>query len=166
MILLPALVFADGIIIIDHPPHQSREIVPLEIIYHRVKVDIIKGVAVTHVDEVFYNPNNMVLEGTFIFPIPKGASISELSLYIDGKKVDGEILQADEARDIYEDIVRRMKDFPTHIWNGIGPRKRERAITWVSGIERGTYRMLFNCSKEIPPPVKRFFLFGFLRTQV
>ncbi len=110
MILLPAFVFADGIIIIDHPPHQSKEIIPLEVVYHRVKVDIIKGVAVTHVDEVFYNPNNMVLEGTFIFPIPKGASISELSLYIDGKKVAGEILQADEARDIYEDIVRRMKD--------------------------------------------------------
>ena len=110
MILLPAFAFADGIIIIDHPPRPSKEVIPLEVIYHRVKVDITNGVAVTHVDEVFYNPNDMVLEGTFIFPIPKDASISELSLYIDGKRVDGEILRADEARDIYEDIVRRMKD--------------------------------------------------------
>ncbi len=108
--LLPAFAAADGIIIIDPPPHPDEQVIPLEVIYHRVKINITKGVAVTHIDEVFYNPNNMDLEGTFIFPLPVGASISDFSLYIDGKKVSGEVLPADEARDIYEDIVRRLKD--------------------------------------------------------
>lgn len=110
LVLVPLLAFADGIIIIDPPPHPDQEIIPLEIVYHRVKINIIKGVAVTHIDEMFFNPNDIDLEGTFIFPLPHGASISNFSLYINGKKVDGEILPADEARDIYEDIVRRMKD--------------------------------------------------------
>ncbi|MBN1571896.1 MAG: VWA domain-containing protein [Deltaproteobacteria bacterium] len=108
--LLPTLASADGIIIIDPPPHPDEQVIPMEVIYHRVKINITKGVAVTHIDEVFHNPNDMDLEGTFIFPLLVGASISEFSLYIDGKKVNGEVLPADEARDIYEDIVRKLKD--------------------------------------------------------
>ncbi|GAJ04982.1 unnamed protein product, partial [marine sediment metagenome] len=53
---------------------------------------------------------NRDIEGIFIFPLPERASISEFSMYIGGKKVEGEILDRDKARRIYEDIVRRMKD--------------------------------------------------------
>lgn len=101
---------ADGIIIIDPPPHPPRPIVPLEVKTHRVHTTITDQVSVTHIDEVFYNPNDMELEGTFLFPIPEGASITEFTLYIDGKPVSGEVLPASEARKIYEDIVRTMKD--------------------------------------------------------
>ncbi|MBN1883802.1 MAG: VWA domain-containing protein [Deltaproteobacteria bacterium] len=102
--------FADGIIIIDPPPHPSRPVVPLEVKSHLVHTTITDQVSVTHVDEVFYNPNDMELEGTFLFPIPEGASITDFVLYIDGKPVSGEVLPASDARKIYEDIVRTMKD--------------------------------------------------------
>ncbi len=107
---LPALVFADGVIIIDPPIHPPKPIVPLEVKYHHVKVDIIDQVSTTHIDEVFVNPNDMDLEGTFIFPLPEGASFSDLALYIDGKRVKGQLLNANEARTTYEDIVRRLRD--------------------------------------------------------
>jgi len=101
---------ADGIIIIDPPPHPPRPIVPLEVKNHLVHTTITDQVSITHIDEVFYNPNNMELEGTFLFPIPEGASITDFTLYIDGNPVSGEILPADDARKIYEEIVRTLKD--------------------------------------------------------
>jgi Ca-activated chloride channel family protein len=110
LIAVPTLVFADGIIIIDPPPHPPKPIVPLEVKYHHVTVTVTDQVSTTHIDEVFVNPNPIDLEGTFIFPLPEGASFSDLTLYIDGKPIKGQMLDAAEARKTYEDIVRRLKD--------------------------------------------------------
>ena len=102
---------ADGIIIPDpprgmiHPPMRS-----LDIRYHHVDVVIEEQIAVTHVDQVFFNPNDWTVEGTYLFPIPKGAVVNEFILWIDGEPVPGEILEAGEARQIYEEIVRKVQD--------------------------------------------------------
>ena len=45
-----------------------------------------------------------------MFPVPKGAHIDKFSMEIGGKTVDAELLPADKARGIYEDIVRKMRD--------------------------------------------------------
>ena len=100
--------FADGFIVPVPRPRES--IPPLTVKYHRVNVEIINQVAKTSIDQVFINNHNRDIEGIFIFPLPERASISEFSMYIGGKKVEGEILDRDKARRIYEDIVRRMKD--------------------------------------------------------
>jgi hypothetical protein len=44
-----------------------------------------------------------------MFPVPKGAHIDKFSMEIGGKSVDAELLPADKARGIYEDIVRKMR---------------------------------------------------------
>ena len=85
--------FADGFII--PKPKPGEDIPPLSVKYHRVTVDIINQVAKTSIDQVFINNHNRDIEGTFIFPLPKGASISEFSMYIGDKKIDGEILDRD-----------------------------------------------------------------------
>jgi len=100
--------FADGFIV--PVPRPGERIPPLTVKYHRVNVEIINQVAKTSIDQVFINNHNRDIEGIFIFPLPERASISEFSMYIGGKKVEGEILDRDRARRIYEDIVRRMKD--------------------------------------------------------
>jgi Ca-activated chloride channel family protein len=82
----------------------------LEIRYHHVDVTIENQVATTHVDQVFYNPNDWIIEGTYIFPIPLGAVVNNFTLWIDGQPVAGKILSADEARRTYEEIVREMRD--------------------------------------------------------
>ena len=103
---------ADGIIIVDPPPDVP--IVKLDealaIKYHRVEVTIIDQVATTRVDQVFVNDNPWAAEGTYIFPLPEGAGVSDFVMWVDGEPVRGEILEADEAREIYNDIVRRMRD--------------------------------------------------------
>src|SRR5437762_8298168 len=44
------------------------------------------------------------------FPVAKGGEIHKFSMGIGGKMVEGEFLSADKARQIYEDIVRKMRD--------------------------------------------------------
>ena len=107
----PAL--ADGIIIPD--PLPLPEPVPLRdswltIRYHRVTVTIEEQVAVTRVEQEFLNECDWEVEGTYVFPLPEGAAVSEFVMWVDGKRVEGEILPADKARAIYEDIVRRRRD--------------------------------------------------------
>jgi Ca-activated chloride channel family protein len=82
----------------------------LTIKYHRVTVTIEDQVATTHVDQVFVNEGRHEVEGTYIFPLPEEATISEFSMWVDGERLEGQVLERDEARRIYEDIVRRRRD--------------------------------------------------------
>jgi Ca-activated chloride channel family protein len=99
---------ADGFIIPN--PRPGQDIPPLSVKYHHVKVEIVNQVARTSVDQVFINHFDRDIEGTYIFPVPEGASVSDFAMYIGNERVKGEILDSREARRIYEDIVRRMRD--------------------------------------------------------
>lgn len=102
---------ADGIIIVDPPPGVDVRLdQSLAIKYHHVDIQIKDQVVTTRVDQVFVNDNPWTAEGTYIFPLPQGAAVSDFVMWVDGKAVHGEILEADEARTIYDDVVRRMKD--------------------------------------------------------
>jgi Ca-activated chloride channel family protein len=83
---------------------------PLELNFTKVDVAIKDQIATTVVEQEFYNPNASQLEGTFMFPVPKGAQINKFTMEINGRPVDAELLNADKARGIYEDIVRRLRD--------------------------------------------------------
>jgi Ca-activated chloride channel family protein len=103
----------DGFIVIERPisvPPGHYPFAPLEVSSHHVDVKIDGQVAVTSIDQEFYNPNDARLEGTYMFPVPKGAHIDKFSMEIGGKMMDAELLPADKARRIYEDIVRSMRD--------------------------------------------------------
>ncbi|MGQ0543657.1 MAG: VIT and vWA domain-containing protein, partial [Blastocatellia bacterium] len=67
-------------------------------------------VATTHVEQVFRNDTPYTLEGTYFFPIPETASIVEFSIWENGKKLVGEVRSREEARRIYDEIVRRQRD--------------------------------------------------------
>jgi len=92
------------------PPPRPYIFAPLEVTYHHVDVKIEGQVATTSVDQEFYNPNPSRLEGTYLFPIPKGAQIDKFKMDIGGKMAEAELLPAEKARKIYEDIVRKAKD--------------------------------------------------------
>lgn len=67
-------------------------------------------IATTHVVQVFRNDTPYTLEGTYFFPIPETASIVEFSIWENGKKLSGEVRSREEARRIYDEIVRRQRD--------------------------------------------------------
>ncbi len=91
----------------SHPPERLG---PIELRTHQVDTTIADQVATTQVEQVFFNPSNQRLEATYYFPLPREAHIDRFSMFIDGTEVDGEILDAKEARNIYENIVRQVKD--------------------------------------------------------
>lgn len=72
----------------------------LQIEDHKVKVTINNGFAITEVDQIFYNPNLQDLDAIYTFPLPKNASLSELSLWINEKEVMGEVVEKEEGRKI------------------------------------------------------------------
>jgi Ca-activated chloride channel family protein len=106
---VPAL--ADGIVIPEPVAPVSEVQVPyLTIRYHYVTVTIEDQVATTRVDQVFVNEGSHEVEGTYIFPLPDEAAITQFAMWVDGEKLEGQLLERDEARRIYEDIVRRRRD--------------------------------------------------------
>jgi Ca-activated chloride channel family protein len=100
---------ADGMIIPRPqpwmPPHPR-----VNVKYHHVDVDINDPVAITRIDQVFVNPFHRDLEADYIFPIPENASVSRFTAWLNGHKMEAELLDAREARKIYEEIVRQQKD--------------------------------------------------------
>ncbi len=110
VLFLSPLAFADGMII-PMPPRPGDPFPPnLSIKYHHVDIQIDNQVAQTSVDQVFINNYYRDLEGTYIFPIPEDASISKFSMYIGNEEIKGKILDKDQARQTYEEIVRRRRD--------------------------------------------------------
>ncbi len=79
LFLLSNLSFADGFIVIPRP-HPLPNPFPLEVVYHNVNVKIDGQSAVTTIDQSFYNPTNYQLEGFYIFPVPKGAVVSNFTM--------------------------------------------------------------------------------------
>ncbi|CAG1003377.1 MAG: VWA domain-containing protein [Anaerolinea sp.] len=77
---------------------------------HRVSVTIQNQLATTKIEQVFVNEGSAPAEGTYLFPLPEGAAVSDLTLYIDGQPIKGKILDADQAKQIYTEIVRQMRD--------------------------------------------------------
>jgi Ca-activated chloride channel family protein len=67
-------------------------------------------IATTRVEQIFRNDTAYTLEGTYFFPIPETASIVEFAIWENGKKLVGEVRSREEARRIYDEIVRRQRD--------------------------------------------------------
>src|SRR5579871_6212406 len=77
---------------------------------HRVTVTINNQVAVTKVEQDFVNEGGRPAEGTYLFPLPLGAAVSNLTMYINGQPIQAQILDAKQAQQIYTETVRRMRD--------------------------------------------------------
>src|SRR5688572_1667164 len=82
----------------------------LELKEHDVRVTINNGVAVTKVTQVFHNTEKRQVEALYTFPVPKGASVANFSMWINGKEMVGEVLEKKRAREIYESYKQTRRD--------------------------------------------------------
>ncbi|MEO0896259.1 MAG: VIT domain-containing protein [Bacteroidota bacterium] len=64
----------------------------------------------TTLEFTFYNPNNRQLEGSFVFPLQAGQSISRFALEVNNKMREGVIVPKEKARVAYETTVRENID--------------------------------------------------------
>ena len=82
----------------------------LELTAVTVDVRIDERVARTRTDQIFTNHAEWEVEGIYEFTLPEGAIITDLVLWIGDKRIQGLILEKEEARRVYDDIVRQRID--------------------------------------------------------
>jgi Ca-activated chloride channel family protein len=104
LILTPSLQ-AHGLVI-----PKDRTIPPLAMLRHEVTVAIEDQAARTRVEQTFKNHTNLQLEASYVFPVPKGGSVHQFSMWINGKEMKGELVDAGNARAIYSEAVSRSQD--------------------------------------------------------
>jgi len=109
MVLLPVeFAMGDGMIVPIRRDIRVRGSWAVK--YHHVNVLVRDQVASVSVDQAFVNTGRGMIEVEYLFPVPPGAAIDSMTLVVDGKEFAAKLLKADEARKIYEDIVRKKKD--------------------------------------------------------
>ncbi|OAM89077.1 VIT and VWA domain-containing protein [Termitidicoccus mucosus] len=77
---------------------------------HQVNVTINNGFAQTEVLQTFFNPNAADLEAVYAFPVPKSASLSEVTIQAGEKTLNGEVLPRAAAETIYNEEKSRGND--------------------------------------------------------
>jgi len=82
----------------------------LEIRDHQVDVAIEDGYAITTLEQVFVNPHDRDLEARYSFPLPAHGTVVELTVWIDGIPVTGEVLEKERARQLYEEEKAAGRD--------------------------------------------------------
>ena len=109
VLFFSSLVSPQGLLIPpSRPPRPPLPPLPLK--YQHIKVEIDNQIALSHIEQVFLNEYDRDLEAEYIFALPPGATVTEFAMWVDGKKVKAELMDTAKARQIYWDIVRRMKD--------------------------------------------------------
>ena len=83
---------------------------PIQIRSHQVNVTLNNGFAQTEVLQTFFNPNSQDLEALYAFPVPKSASLSEVTIVTGEKTLNGEVLPKAEAEKIYEEEKKSGND--------------------------------------------------------
>ncbi len=74
------------------------------------RVEVEGGVATTSLSHVLHNDGHLPAEAIWILPLPPGAVADGLRLTANGVQMESDVLGADAARGVYEDIVRRRRD--------------------------------------------------------
>src|SRR2546427_12963750 len=79
---------------------EDKQLPPLAMLQHKVTIKLDDQVALTHVEQVFRNHTDRQLEATYVFPVPKGASVNKFTMWVDRKEERGEMIEAEKARQI------------------------------------------------------------------
>ncbi len=100
--------FSEGFIFTTHP--DTGVVQPLVTKTLKVTFEATESIAKTTVEQTFYNPTNRTLEGRLVFPLPRGAAVSSFAMWVGNTKLMARVLPKKDANNIYNDIVRKMRD--------------------------------------------------------
>lgn len=73
-------------------------------------INIQDQIAVTHVDQIFYNELSTSVEAIYIFPLPENAVLTELIYWVNGQQYIAEIRERQEAIKDYNTKLRQWLD--------------------------------------------------------
>ena len=74
---------------------------PLGIQKQSLRIVVSDQVARATVDEVFENQSDKPVEAQYLLPLPEGAAISGFATWVDGKRVDSQVQEKDDAKKTY-----------------------------------------------------------------
>ena len=83
---------------------------PLRQTEQRVHFQVTDDLTVAHVTHEFRNETDTALEAIYYFTLPKGATTTDFAMWMDGKRIKGEVLPRERARAVYDSIVSRLRD--------------------------------------------------------
>ncbi|MCR4412352.1 MAG: VIT domain-containing protein, partial [Thermoguttaceae bacterium] len=90
---------------------QSGAVRRLPIARYHAHVVLHPPVALVQIDQSFYNPLAGQAEGTFVFNLPRGASVSRFAMFVTHQQlIEGELVERQRAATIYESIVYARRD--------------------------------------------------------
>ena len=96
---------ADAGILCARRPNTESPVYNLAISHIRTTVTIAGQLAITHVDEEFYNSNNLTLEGFYAFQLPDGAKVDGLWLWENGVRRKFVCMKKEDAERKYDSVV-------------------------------------------------------------
>ncbi len=123
---------AQGLLISSDPDHRHRLPRPIlrpvpggpgflyDIAKLEIDASIRNQVAEVQVGQTFKNLTNRTLQVKFVFPLPYDGAIDQMTFMVDGQELEGRLLEADKAREIYQSYVRRSQDPALVQWIGTG----------------------------------------------
>jgi len=83
---------------------------PVARISSSVRITLDGRVARYEVEELFRNEGKGIAEGSYLYPLPGEAVFTDFSLFMGDQEMKGEMMNAEKARGIYEEIVRKLRD--------------------------------------------------------
>lgn len=75
-----------------------------------VRARVQDGIASTELEQTIRNEARSDAEAIWILPLPRGATADGFTMTVGGNEMAGEVLDANRARSIYEQIVRQRRD--------------------------------------------------------
>ena len=143
VVAVPAIADAQGLLVVMDPEQQIRLPRPIIILppwpsphpipaprpappvsYKIKELDVnarlVDQVAQVQVSQTFVNTGSLPMEVAFVFPLPYDGAVEQMTLMIDGKEYPAKLLDAGEARRMYEEIVRKNRDPALLEWMGTG----------------------------------------------
>ncbi|MBR6372042.1 MAG: DUF2135 domain-containing protein [Victivallales bacterium] len=85
-------------------------IMPVQVTDVEIEANVDGVLTETTVTMTLHNPNGRILEGELNFPLPAGATVAGYALDINGKMVDGVIVEKEKARAVFDEVVRQGVD--------------------------------------------------------
>jgi len=76
----------------------------------RAEIEIVEQVATTTLDISLHNPSRSRLEAEVLMPVPENSVVRGFTFQGSGKEPSAALLPRDEARRIYDSIVRKVRD--------------------------------------------------------
>ncbi|MEZ4937909.1 MAG: VIT domain-containing protein [Crocinitomicaceae bacterium] len=79
---------------------------------HKIRISAVieNSIARTTVTQTIKNTTDHDLEVEFFFPLPSNTVIQDFTMMVNGQEIPGKLLKKEEAKSIYESIVRQHRD--------------------------------------------------------